>query len=206
MAIIRRPPPARTPRPQFHFLPTGTRLVRLFHPKPHNTNALTFRTWGPLERFDHQLRREGKPCDNPERGIYYAGLTLSCCIAEVFGDIGVIECGELRVASPTTLRPLKLLDLRGQGAMRAGTIGGIASVPSRRLSQRWSVYFYESAVYGDVDGLIYPNAHNGEDCLALYERAQDALDCADADIMRLGSPALRAYLLDLADRFNLECP
>jgi hypothetical protein len=206
VAILRRPPPVRPPRPQFHYLPNGTRLVRLFNPKPHGIGALTFRTFGPLDRFDHQLRKDGKPCDNPERGIYYAGLTLSCCIAETFGDIGVIETGEMRVASPITTRPLKLLDLRGQGAMRAGTVSGIASVPSRRLSQRWSVYFYDNAVYGDVDGLIYPNVYSGEEYLALYERAQDALHCEETDIMRLGSPALRAYLLDLADRFNLECP
>ena len=37
-----------------------------------------------LSRFDHQQSQ--KPELNEERGIIYAGLSLSCCLVEIFGD------------------------------------------------------------------------------------------------------------------------
>ena len=33
----------------------------------------------------------GSSSEDPDRGISYAGLTLSCCLVECFGDVGVIE-------------------------------------------------------------------------------------------------------------------
>ncbi len=206
LSVVRRPPPMRAPRPLFHTLNIGTRLVHLFNPRSRNATALSFRTFGPSQRFDHQARRDGKQTDNPARGIYYADFTLASAIVELFGDVGVIECDALKVASPTVTRPLRLLDLRGQGAMRAGTTQGISSLPSRRLSQRWSMYFYETPIYQEADGLIFPNFQSGEDRVALYERAEDALNCPESDVMRLDSSALRAYLLEIADRYNLEFP
>jgi hypothetical protein len=40
--------------------------------------ALTFRYYGPINRFDHhRIPSEGGRAEDPERGIYYAGFTLS---------------------------------------------------------------------------------------------------------------------------------
>jgi hypothetical protein len=52
-----------------------------------------------------------------------------------------------------TTRPIKLLDLQGNGAMRAGTVVAISGAADRQLSQKWSRYFY--GCYQDIDGLIY---------------------------------------------------
>ncbi len=206
MTTVRRPPPDRPPRPLFRVLPAGTKLVRIFNPKPYGTTALTFRTFGPLERFDHQKRKARLPCDNPARGIYYAGFSLSCCVVETFSETGLIECGDYVAAQTHLTRRLRLLDLRGNGAMRAGSIAALTSVPSRRLSQAWSRFFYETPIFKNPDGLLYHNAHNGEESVALYERAADALTIAPADCLPLGDPALRTYLQAVAVRSNLDGP
>ncbi len=205
MVVVDPPPPQRRPNPLFHNLPSGSRLVRLFDPSRHGATATGFRYYGPLLRFDHHRGREdGKPGDDIERGIYYAAMTLSGCLVEVFGDTGVVDLGNHQVASPILRRDLRLLDLRRKGAMRAGTKAAIAKVSDRDLSQAWSRHFYETAkIYGDVDGLIYLNAHNDEEATALYERASDALECPPQRVMRLDDEALRPAVLEAADDNNL---
>ncbi len=180
-------------------------MVRLFAPSRHGATATGFRSYGPLLRFDHHRRREdGEPGNDAERGIYYAATTLSGCLVEVFGDTGVVELGSHHVASPILRRDLHLLDLRRSGAMRAGTKAAIAKVPDRDLSQSWSRHFYETPeIYREVDGLIYHNAHNDEDAVALYERADDALDCPPNRVMRLYDEAIRPAILEAADDNDL---
>lgn len=57
---------------------------------------------------------------------------------------------------------------------------------SSPLTHAWSRYFYEKEdLYREIDGTIYPNAHNDEDTVPLYERAEDALLCPDERTMRL---------------------
>jgi hypothetical protein len=156
-------------------------------------------------RFDHhRVRGEGRLEEDPERGIYYAAMTLSGCLVEIFGDTGVIDPGGFRVASPILHRDLHLLDLRYNGAMRAGTKAAIAKVSDRGLSQQWSRYFYETPeVYGEMDGLIYLNAHNDGDAIALYERSYDALDCPPDRVLCLDDRALRPAVLEAADDNDL---
>ncbi len=180
-------------------------MVRLFDPSRHGATATGFRSYGPLLRFDHHPGNEGgTPTDDPERGVYYASKTLSGCLVEIFGDTGVVDLDRHHVASPILRRGLRLLDLRGRGAMRAGTQAAIAKVSDRSLSQAWSRHFYEaSRTYGGLDGLIYLNAHNDEDAVALYERASDALECPQARVARLNDEALRAAVLEAADDNNL---
>jgi len=212
LVLIAPPPPLRPPAPLFQDLPSGTALVRLFLPAPYGAGPLTFRAFGPLRRFDHQEgipRGRGRQAAlSPDRRVYYAAPTLSCCIAEVFGDSGLIEPGEWHVALPSLTHPLRLLDLRGAGATRAGSVAALAQMPDHRMGQSWSRHFYSDASYGRPDGLFYAGAHNGEDAVLLYERAEAALSCAPADVLRLDDPALRPALLDiaLANNFILALP
>ena len=211
MVLIAPPPPLRPPTPLFQDLPGGTSLVRLFLPAAHGVGPLTFRAFGPLRRFDHHegipRGRGRQPSLSSSRRVYYAAPTLSCCIAEVFGDLGLIEPGEWHVALPLLIRPLRLLDLRGAGALRAGSVAALTQMPDHRLGQAWSRHFYDDRVYGLPDGLpdglLYAGAHNGEDAVLLYERAEAALSCAPGDVLRLDDPALRPALLDIALANNL---
>lgn len=134
-----------------------------------------------INRFDHQhLPASGNCAEDPERGISYAGLTLSCCLVECFGDTGVIEIKGQQIGRIQLTRDLTLLDLRANGAMRAGSVAALAKVANRHLSQAWSRYFYEQTdLYGQIDGISFLNAHNDEEAFALYERAQSVLICPD---------------------------
>jgi hypothetical protein len=205
------PPPNRPVDPCFWDIHEGNQLVRIFDPVRRNATALTFRAYGPIKRFDHH-RGAGPDCapaEDLERAVYYAAWSenlpqaLSSCLVEVFGDVGIVEPGERRVALPRLVRPLHLLDLRSRGAMRAGTVAAIAKC-EHRLSQPWSRYYYESgADFGSIDGLFYLNAHNDEDALLLYERALDALRCDEKDIVPLDDPWLRPLLLEIMRANNL---
>jgi hypothetical protein len=92
VVLIFSPPPSKSPSPLYRTLTAGSALLRIFDPSRYGTQALTFRYYGPINRFDHhRIPSEGERAEDPGRGIYYAGLTLSCCLVEYFGDIGVIE-------------------------------------------------------------------------------------------------------------------
>jgi RES domain len=205
MVVIASPPPLKPPSPLFRSLVAGSFMLRIFDPTRHGTTALSFRYFGPLGRFDHQRLSLTGSSDDPDRGISYAGLTLSCCLVECFGDVGVIEIKGQQIARLELTRDLTLLDLRGSGAMRAGAVAALAKIADRNLSQAWSRYFYEqTADYGQLDGISYLNAHNDEEAIAIYERAQSALVCPDSQILPLNHPSLRPAILEAALANHLD--
>lgn len=199
MVLIASPPPAKTPSPLYRTLASGSFLLRIFDPTQYGTRATTFRYYGPINRFDHQLSPSGNCAEDPDRGISYAGLTLSCCLVECFGDTGVIEIKGQQIGRIQLTRDLTLLDLRANGAMRAGSVAALAKVADRHLSQAWSRYFYEQTdLYRQIDGISFLNAHNDEEAFALYERAQSALICPDDRILPLAHPSLRPAIQQAA--------
>ena len=208
MVLIDKPPPSKPPNRLYCTLASGRFLLRIFDPTSYGTQSLTFRTFGPINRFDHQQTSpNGNRTQDLERGIYYAGLTLSCCLVECFGDTGVIELKDQQICRIQLTRDLTLLDLKDNGAMRAGSVAALAKVADRSLSQAWSRYFYEQAsLYGQIDGISFRNAHNDEEAIALYERAQSALFCPDTQIMRLDHPSLRPAIQQAALDNHLDFP
>lgn len=211
--LIVPPPRFGKPRPKFYSLKKGTELLRIFR-TDYGTNALTFRFWGPLYRFDHHRGnfpsfsyepRDYKPAIDQERGIYYLAPKLSSCLVEVFGDVGCIEITDQQIAIVTPIKDLNLLDLRGTGAMRAGANEAtLAKTEKRSLSQAWSRYFYEQpAIYPEIHGLIYCNAHNNEDAIAIYERAEHYFSCRPENVLPLKHELLRGPILKAADENNL---
>lgn len=206
MVAIRLPPPSRNLSPQIKTLKPNTKLIRIFDPTKYNAEALGFRSFGPISRFDHHRTNAstGELQLDTERSIIYAAFTLSSCLVEIFGDGDIIEIKQQQVASIYTTETFNLLDLRGNNAMRAGTVTAIAKTANRNLSQTWSRYFYErSDLYGDIDGLIYSNAHNDEDAVALYERAQSKLIASSLQTMPLKHPALRSAIFQIAENHSL---
>ena len=202
MVEIRDPPPTRNISPKFFELQTGTTIQRIFNPASYGATATGFRYYGPLSRFDHQ--RSKQPKMDRDRGIIYAGLSLSCCLIEVFGDDEVIAIGQQQIAYITLKHGLKLLDLRNSGAWDAGSVAAMTSDGRRRVTQAWSRYFYENSdLYGNIDGLIFNNAHDGQEAIALYERAKTQLLSADIAVLELNHPAIRESLIAIANRLNL---
>jgi RES domain len=185
-------------------LASGSFILRIFDPTQYGTKATTFPYYGSINRFDYQrLSPSGTRAEGPERGISYAGLTLSCCLVECFGDTGVIEIKGQQIGRIQLTRDLILLDIRANGAMRAGA--ALAKVADRHLSQDWSRYFYEQTdLHGQIDGISFFNAHNDEEAIALYERAQSALICPDDQILPLAHPSLRPAIQQAAIDSHLD--
>ena len=199
MVKIDRPPPKRPVQPIVHALSAGELLLRIYSPGEWNNTALTFRRrGGPRLRFDHHRDPEQNP-DDESRGIHYCARTLEGCLVEVFGDDGLIATQDRRLGALRVERTLRLLDLRGEGAWKAGASQAICSCSSRTISQEWARYFYTT--YPGLDGLIYGNAHNAADALALFERADGTLRLEHD--LALADPRLRSRLLAAAEALQL---
>jgi hypothetical protein len=202
MVVVHLPPPLRSVAPKFITLNRNDELLRIFDPTSYGTTATSFRNYGPISRFDHH--RESKNRIDPERSVIYAGFTLSCCLVEIFGDGGVIRIEQQQLALITLKDTLKLLDLRGSAAMSAGTLAAISSITERDISQAWGRYFYENPqLYGEIDGLIFAGAHNGEDAVCLYERAKRKIASAKVEVLNLNHPDLRDSILSIAKNHSL---
>ena len=175
MAVVAPPPPDRAVNPKLYTLPAASTLHRLYGPSRFGATATGFRFVGPFVRFDHHQVLAGGKLVVQSRGIIYSALDLTGALVEQFGSCGGGEAGLIRYCGIVTNEPLYLLDLREDGALRAGTILGVCS-QAHDIAQEWSRCFYESIdVYDELDGLTYPNAHNGDASVALYERAMHAM-------------------------------
>lgn len=213
MVLFSPPPPLITPtNPQYVSLKPGAKIMRIYNPERHNTKEYTFRDFGPLFRFDHhrpsavkELGKEKGAIDKERRSSYW-GFTLSCCLVEKFGDTRIIEFKSYRLAVVILTESLELLDLRNSGAMAAGSVAALSSVADRKLSQAWSNYIYEQTdIYGEVDGLMYHNAHNEEDSLVLYERCEARIKSSLVKSQYLKNKSLRHLIDRCAANHGMAC-
>jgi hypothetical protein len=202
MVVVRLPPPTGGISPQYITLNSGDELIRIFDPTQYGATAISFRNYGSISRFDHHREYPNKI--DPDRSVIYAGQTLSCCLVEVFGDGDVIELKQQKVAFLTLTASIKLLDLRGSGAMGAGTVAAISAITQRDISQAWGKYFYENfQLYGLIDGLMFSGAHNSEDVIFLYERAKAKIESAKVQVLNLNHPDFLERILETAEIHGL---
>lgn len=145
----------------------------MYWPQPYGVTGASFRTFGPVSRFDHQRRPAPFPAarDDPDRGIFYAAPEFECSLAEAFGDRWVVQTDDAWLAVLRLTSDLHLLDLRGKGAIHAGSVYAVTTDGDRAITQDWGRYWYEHPDFGSLDGLIYPGAHTGQDAIAVWERA-----------------------------------
>ena len=198
MVLVRMPPPVGGISPTHVTLKSGEVLIRIFDPTRYGATAISFRSYGPISRFDHHGSYKNKI--DPDRSVIYTGRTLSCCLVEIFGDGGIIVIEQQQVAFLTLTNNIKLLDIRGSGAMGAGTVAAISSITQRDISQAWGRYFYEHPeLYDEIEGLIFSGAHNGEDAIVLYERAKVKIESARVEVLNLNHPDLVAPILEIAE-------
>lgn len=91
------------------------------------------------------------------------------------------------------------IEFRGAGAMKAGSGAALSSIPDRKLSQAWSRYFYDNCdLYGEIDGIIFSNAHNQDTAIALYERAEPKLQAARIQSIPLAAESLQHLIAECA--------
>jgi hypothetical protein len=180
----------------------------------YSAGPLTFRNIGPLSRFDHHRTKAPAVCvrarrpalfQDPDRATAYAAQALSCCLAEVFGDRRSIVLRPWMIAVARPRRTLVLLDLRGSGAMGAGTTAALTKTANRSVTQAWARWFYEHPHdYGSIDGIVSGGAHNDEACVTLFERCQTDLTHDPREQWPLALPRLQLLVEDIARRHNMS--
>jgi RES domain len=156
-------------------------------------------------RFDHQRPRRwlSQPRLDQQRAVWYGSYDdLACAVVELFGDDRLVWLEPWHLARPEVIKPLRLLDLRDNGAMRAGTVAEIAKTAEMKMTWRWSRYFYEESTYGEIAGLLWLSAHNDGNCIVLFERAEENLAC-DHCSLPLNDPGIRDDLLRAVDDHRL---
>lgn len=183
--------------PALHELDAGTELWRIFRGAgPYAATWNLFRQWGPVAtaRFDHHL----PPPRLQQRGVLYAATSIAAAIAEVFQverHIDVISGSPMLVGFRSS-RAVRLLDLTGLWPTAAGASMNIASGPRAR-AQRWSRAIYTA--FPEAEGIWYGSSmHANTPCVALYERAADALTPDPLLLLPLAHPVLADDLRRLA--------
>jgi hypothetical protein len=203
--------------PIFYTLKKGTKLFRIYRcTSEYCPSPLDFRYYGPLNRFDHHRGeppyltykvQESKPSKDSQRGISYFGKEFSCCLVEVFGNTAdaAYITEEYSLVILKAKKDLNLLDIRNNGAMRAGANeASLSKVGKYEVSQAWSRYFYnQTKIYTEIQGIIYCNAHNNEESIALYDRAENLLHLPEA-IHLLTYEELKVHIIKVGKKNNIN--
>ncbi len=148
----------------------GTTFVRLHDPVASRSNpypvvdAAKPRTAGPIHRFDQHAP------DHPNRSVAYGAERLTGALAEVYGATRAIDRLEtMHVGFFAPVCDLRLIELRGQGALAIGATGELMTTPDRDLSQEWALWLYERNEW--ACGVAYAGRYAGGLCVAMWDRA-----------------------------------
>jgi len=156
---------------------------RIYHRSARTSRAETFRSFGPLMRFDHHTPPPGASAEDPgRRSVLYLAENLTAAACEVFGEAGVAAlCPQWRVGIIEPVRPLRLLDLEPEGtAMRIGALPALAQ--GRCVPRAWARAIAEDRPAGDeVSGIRYRTAYSAGIALALWD-CDDAVRTVGPDI------------------------
>jgi hypothetical protein len=137
-------------------------------------------------------------------GVVYLGSSLKVCFLETIlrderdGIVGQVEIAESELDDRSygeikVRETLQLLDLTGDGPVRMGIPSDVARSSRQALSRKWSVVFHDHP--RKVDGIIYASRLNGENNLAIYDRAIGKLELLrDGDLKH--APGLAEVLDD----------
>lgn len=138
-------------------------------------------------------------------GVLYLGETVKVCFLEAVlrdqrdGKVGDLPLEETELhqrhyAEIETEAPLRMVDLRDDGAIIMGVPTDVAKASSQALARSWSASFHEHPE--QPDGIIYPSRLNGHTNLAVFDRAIMKLR-AVTKMKLIAAPGLAAVLNDL---------
>lgn len=159
----------------------------------------------PLDvtRYSSGKYRFDAPCGEYPAPLYANTLRLGC-VAEVFGDAGVIEAAEIRRRSLFRLsstRELRLLMLEDGGVQKAfGLDSRICDTKRYEVSRAWGLAFH--GWYPDADGIRYISRHAspGLNMCFFLDRCVDAIMAEKvgrlADLPKTVAAARHKYHLD----------
>ncbi|KYF64378.1 hypothetical protein BE11_37860 [Sorangium cellulosum] len=169
------------------------------------------RCWFRIHRLAQDPLFFGRSGDNRfdapggEFGVLYAGKDERCAFIEVFGHatgVRFVEQGELAargLARIAPRRPLRLVNLAGEGLARLGADARLTSGESYAAAHRWALAIHDHP--RRPDGIVYAARHDpSRICAALFDRAS-----AEVEVTPLGSladPARAALLARLLDTYR----
>jgi len=161
-------------------------------------NALRF--WGPSHaRFDPQQPPPG-PSD---RGVSYAALDITTCLAEVFQDRRVVDTarGAPYLTAWRPGRTVHLLDLTGTWPIRNGASHLLNTGP-HDLCRAWARAI--DARWPDLDGLWHVSAMNGQPEITLFTAAADAFPPRPLFSRPLSDPGTRGWITAAAEQIGYD--
>ena len=182
---------------ELHEVPAGQRFGRIYlrrYPDPLGFGKTPSRFSDPRRRI---------PANR--FGVLYLGDTVKVCFLEAVlrdqrdGAVGDLPMEESELharhyAEIEVTVPLKMVDLREDGAIVMGVPTDVAKASSQTLARAWSVAFHE---HGEQpDGIIYPSRLNGHTNLAVFDRAILKLR-AIRKMNLVAAPGLATVLNDL---------
>ena len=162
------------------------------------------RHFGPTRaRFDpHPSFESEPPASHPSVAVLYAAADVDTALAEVFQHARVIHPAGannpyLTVWRP--VRPLRLLDVRGQWPLRAGASYALNTGP-QPVCRRWA---HDIAIHPQrVDGILYASSMTGSDAVALFLPEADSFPATPDLSMPLSHPGLVGVISGVADRIG----
>lgn len=158
------------------------------------------RYWGPSHaRFDPQE----PPPHLSDRGVCYAALDVTTCLAEVFQDRRVIDTARgapyLTAWRPT--RPLHLLDLTGSWPIRNGASHVINTGP-HDLCRAWAHAI--DTRWPDLDGLWHVSAMTGQPEITLFTAAAGTFPPRPLFSRPLADPGTRPWIVAAAAKIGYQ--
>ena len=205
--LPRRPDPERLARlePPIATLGPETILFRIYRRAgPWPTTWRSFRRFGPVSRFDHQLPDGDGTPRAQDRGVLYAALDVASALAETFQH----ERRRINrtrhapwLAAFRIRRTVPLLDLGDTFAVRVGASMKLVS-GAHSVSQAWSRGFADA--YPEIAGMRYPSSLTNRPAIVLFERAdaEDVLPSAPLLNRSLDDPGLHVPLKVLAEEIG----
>ena len=178
-------------------LPAGTVLVRIYDSRFYG-DGTAFRFFGPHRagRWDHHAA--GPPAHDPAHGVSYLTPSLTCAVAEAYGDARLVAPAPYHRLSIVRLaRELGLVDTAGHAAVELGVPAGALRARDRALTQGVARELYATT---RADGVLYEGYFTGDVCVALWERAADALELLDD--RGFDDPSVAADVLVIADELH----
>ena len=183
---------------EIHTVAVGERFGRVYlsrHPDPLGYGKTP-------SRFSDSRRRIAAN----RFGVLYLGESLKVCFLEAVlrddrdGVVGPFAMAEDELhqryyAEIETTSTLRLVDLRGEYAIRMGVPTDVHHASKQTLARLWSVAFHNHP--NTPDGIIYPSRLNGQTNLAIYSRAISKLKVHRLRKL-IAAPELDQVLDDLA--------
>lgn len=183
--------------PVLSSLAADTILVRIYDSRFYG-DGTGMRYFGPHRagRWDHH--EPGPGAHDAAHGVLYLTPSLTCAVAEAYGDARLVAPAPYhRLAVVRLTRTVTVADTTGRAAIELGVPAGELRARNREVSQAVARELYATT---DAEGVVYEGYFTGDPCVALWERARDALELLDD--RGFDDPAVAADVLVIADELH----